>query len=62
MSGRRQERRKRQRRRRLWKILGGLVLAGVLCFCGLVGYVLIVAMPDRGKEQRVILNDDLPEL
>ena len=27
-----------------------------------VGYLLIVAMPDRGKEQRVILNDDLPEL
>ena len=28
----------------------------------LVGYLMIVAMPDRGREQRVILNDDLPEL
>ena len=27
-----------------------------------VGYLLIVAMPDRGREQRVVLNDDLPEL
>ena len=27
-----------------------------------VGYLLIVAMPDRGREPRVILNDDLPEL
>ncbi len=28
----------------------------------LVGYLMIVAMPDRGGEQRAIVNDDLPEL
>ncbi len=27
-----------------------------------VGYLMIVAMPDRGDEQRAIVNDDLPEL
>lgn len=27
-----------------------------------VGYLMIVAMPDRGREQRTVINDDLPEL
>ena len=27
-----------------------------------VGFLLIVAMPDRGREQRAVVNDDLPEL
>ncbi|MBQ9685907.1 MAG: hypothetical protein IJV41_05060 [Oscillospiraceae bacterium] len=28
----------------------------------LVGYLLIVAMPDRGTNQRTVVNEDLPEL
>ena len=28
----------------------------------MVGYLLIVAMPDRGHEQSVVYNQDLPEL
>lgn len=28
----------------------------------IVGYLLIVAMPDRGREQRAVYNEDLPEL
>ena len=27
-----------------------------------VGALLIVAMPDRGMEQRAVVNDDLPDL
>lgn len=27
-----------------------------------VGYLLIVAMPDRGGEQRTVYNQDLPDL
>ena len=27
-----------------------------------VGALLIIAMPDRGPEQRAVINDDLPEL
>lgn len=33
-----------------------------ICFLlGLVGYLLIIALPDRGDNQR-IANDELPEL
>lgn len=27
-----------------------------------VGYLLIVAMPDRGQDVRAVVNDDLPDL
>ena len=30
-----------KRKRRLWKILGALILVGILCYGGLVGYVVI---------------------